>query len=479
MRIVFIPFFILWSFATYSQFQYTFQSNNYTGDTLIIGYYQGDKTLVKDTLYRDKSGKYTWQDKTFANPGIYIGLIKPTNNIFQFIVNKEEKFEVKFDTSALAKIEVKGSNENKLFMDYVTFIGNQRSKVEPLNELLKNLEKDPAQKAKYEKSKKDLEAINDDVKSEQQRIAQSHPNSFTAFLIKATTEDIVFPKELENDTTQAAQLKKYHFYKDHFFDGIDFKTPFLVNNNFFHTKMNNYFDRLVSPMADSIIKELDIVLNKMHGNDDAIRYFLPAWISKYGNAKIIGQDAVYVHLIDNYFKKGWAPWSDPERMKSLYKYADDWRPTLIGKPFPKISTYQKEFKANGAVDSTLISLWSVKAPYTLVIFWAADCGHCSKVMPSVVAWEEKYRSSGIKVFSVCTNAYDKEHTCWSGVKEKKMENFINTSDYYQSYRRFVSIPSTPQAFILDENKKILIKGFELNKIEEIFEEILKNNAQKS
>ena len=243
--------------------------------------------------------------------------------------------------------------------------------------------------------------------------------------------------------------------------------------------MNNYFDRLVSPMADSIIKELDVIIPKMQGNEDALRYFLPTWISKYGNAKIIGQDAVYVHLIDNYFKKGYAPWSDPERMKSLYKYADDWRPTLIGKSFPKISTYQKEFKANGAVDSTLVSLWNVRAPYTLVIFWAADCGHCSKVMPNVVAWEEKYRSAGVKVFSVCTNSYDKEQTCWPGVKEKKMENFINTSDYYQSYRRFVSIPSTPQAFILDENKKILIKGFELNKIEEIFEEILKTNGQKS
>jgi hypothetical protein len=117
MRLVFIQFLIFISFSAFAQFTYTFESNNYTGDTLIIGYYQGEKTLVKDTLFRDKSGKYIWQEKTNVNPGIYIALIKPSNNIFQFIVNKEDKFEIRFDTTQLAKIEVKGSAETKLFME--------------------------------------------------------------------------------------------------------------------------------------------------------------------------------------------------------------------------------------------------------------------------------------------------------------------------------------------------------------------------
>jgi thiol-disulfide isomerase/thioredoxin len=461
-----------------SQFQYNFSSSNYTGDTLIIGFYYGDKTLVKDTLIKSQKGNYTWQGNDAVSPGIYIGLLKPSNNIFQFIVNKESKFEIAFDTTKLAKIEVKGSIENKIFLDYISFISGQREKVDPLNEIIKGLEKDPSQSNKADVAKKEIESINNEVKNEQKRIVENYPNSVTAFLIKATNDDISFPSELENDESEDGKLKKYLYYKSKFFDGINFKSPMLVNNNFFLNKMNTYFDKLVSPMADSIKKELDFLLPQMAGNEDALKFFLPHWISKYGNAKIIGHDAVYVHLIDNYFKKGWAPWSDPERMKTLYKYADDWRPTLIGKSFPKIATYKKDFKENGSVDSTLVNLWDVKAPYTLAIFWAADCGHCSKVMPSVVAWEEKYRSMGVKVFSICSNAYDKENTCWPAVKEKKMQNFINTSDHYQNYRRLVSITSTPQAFILDENKKILIKGFDLLKIEEIFEEILKSNGQK-
>jgi hypothetical protein len=100
-------------------------------------------------------------------------------------------------------------------------------------------------------------------------------------------------------------------------------------------------------------------------------------------------------------------------------------------------------------------------------------------MPYLVSWEEKYRHLGVKVFAVCANAYDKEGACWPAVKEKKMDNFINTSDHYQTYRRVISIPSTPQIFILDENKKILLKGFDVIKIEEIFEEILKSRSSKS
>ncbi|HMP32062.1 MAG TPA: DUF5106 domain-containing protein, partial [Saprospiraceae bacterium] len=312
------------SVSLYSQFQYKFSSSNYTGETLIIGYYYGDKTLVKDTLFRDPKGNYNWEGTNTVSPGIYIGLLKPNNSIFQFIVNDENKFDIKFDTSQLSKIEVKGSNENKIFLDYVTFIGKQREKVEPLNNILKTLEQDPNQNAKADLTKKEIEIINNEVKNKQKEIVENYPNSLTAFLIKATNDDITFPKELEDDESEEGKLKKYLYYKNNFFAGIDFKNPMLINNNFFLNKMNNYFEKLVSPLADSIKKELDYIIPQMAGNEEALKFFLPHWISKYGNAKIIGHDAVYVHLIDNYFKKGWAPWSDPERMKSLYKYADDW-----------------------------------------------------------------------------------------------------------------------------------------------------------
>ncbi len=472
---------IIFSFCNVlsAQYNYTFTSPNYDRDTLIIGYYSGDKTLVKDTLYKDSKGKFLMSGSDKINPGLYIGLLKPDNNIFQFVINNESKFEIKFDTAQLNKIEPTHSQENKLFFDYIAYINQQRGRIEPLNTLVKNNEGVQGKELQVNKYKNQIEEINQEVKSEQKRISTSFPQSFTSFLVKATNDDIQFPAELEKDESEEGKVKKYLYYKSRFFDGIDFKNPMLINNNFFHSKVTNYFDRLVSPLSDSIIVEIDRFLPAMQGNEEAVKYFLSSWISKYGNAKIIGHDAVYVHLMDNYFKKGWAPWSDPEKMKTLYKYADEWRPILIGKQMPKIETYKKTFNANGTVDSSLVKIYDVKAPYTVAIFWASDCGHCSKVMPSLVSWEEKYRHLGVKVFAVCANAYDKENACWPAVKEKKMDNFINTSDYYQTYRRVISIPSTPQIFILDENKKILLKGFDVLKIEEIFEEILKSRSSKS
>jgi thiol-disulfide isomerase/thioredoxin len=165
-------------------------------------------------------------------------------------------------------------------------------------------------------------------------------------------------------------------------------------------------------------------------------------------------------------------------METLVKYADEWRPILIGKNFPKIITYEKKLNSKGTIDSFPSALYNVNAPYTLAVFWAHDCGHCSKSMPYIVKWEEKYRAMGVKVFAVCTNAYDKEGGCFPALKEKNMENFINTSDYYQTYRRLVSIPQTPKLFILDKDKKILFKEFDAEKIDQIFEEVIRIEGQK-
>ena len=203
-------------------------------------------------------------------------------------------------------------------------------------------------------------------------------------------------------------------------------------------------------------------------NEDARRFVLSNMLNKYAKNKFIGMDAIYVHMIDKYYSKGQADWVDEENLAKMIDNADNLRPILIGKVFPNITVYTEDEKP--------LMVHNVDSEYTMMIFWAPDCGHCKKSMPSIVQFYEEFKDKGLKVVSVCTKSGDKFPKCWEFIKEKGMEGFINTGDKYQKYRRYVYIPSTPKIFILDAEKKILIKDVPSEELSKVMTEIIKENS---
>jgi len=99
-------------------------------------------------------------------------------------------------------------------------------------------------------------------------------------------------------------------------------------------------------------------------------------------------------------------------------------------------------------------------------------------MPRIVEFYEAYESKGIKLVSICTKSRKKVEDCYEFVPEKKMDNFINTFDEYQRYRRKVYIPSTPKIFILDENKKIILKDIPAEELKNVMDDIFKKQEEK-
>lgn len=185
---------------------------------------------------------------------------------------------------------------------------------------------------------------------------------------------------------------------------------------------------------------------------------------------MVGYDALYVHLVDNYYSKGKASWVTEESLHKMKENADDLRPILIGKKMPDITTYKE--------DQTPVRLHDIKSPYTVVIFWAPDCGHCKKIMPDVVSFYKKNKDKGVTMLGICTKSGDKTATCWPAVKEKGMEDFINTADEYGRYNLKVRVKQTPKIFILDQNKEIVIKDIPGEELDRIFNEILQFEEKK-
>lgn len=462
MRIFFtFLLFAMTSLVFGQAYDINFKVNNYENDTLIVGYYYGDRQLVRDTLFAKEKGVFEFKGEERLEGGMYILLFKPENNILQFLMPEDDQiFDIECDINDLSYAKVKGSKDNEAFFAYLQYLSDMRKKAEPLRAKLKEAtdkgEKDDALQSELDKLDKDVELYRN-------RILDENPNSVTYQLLKSNIEQDL--PEFEG-TEEEVQMAKYRYYKKHYFDNIDFSYPSLIRTPYFYDRINTYLEKLTPGAPDSIIESIDYILSLTKDNNDAHRFCLSTILNKYAKNKFIGMDAVYVHMIDKYYSKGMADWVEEDNLIKMKENANNLRPILIGKVFPNITVFTEDEKP--------LMIHNVESEYTMVIFWAPDCGHCKKSMPSIIEFYEAYKDKGLKIVSICTKGGDKFPKCWEFIKEKGMEGFINAGDKYQKYRKYVYVPSTPKIFLLDNDKKILIKDIPSEELPKIMDEIMKD-----
>jgi thiol-disulfide isomerase/thioredoxin len=106
----------------------------------------------------------------------------------------------------------------------------------------------------------------------------------------------------------------------------------------------------------------------------------------------------------------------------------------------------------------VIPLSSVKAKYTIVIFWSPTCGHCQKEMPQFDSlYKAALKKYDVKMYAV---EADNETEKWKTyINEHKLsDGWIHVSDPQRTtkFRDFYDVYSTPTIYLLDEQK--IIRG---------------------
>lgn len=456
------------SFSLLAQtgYQIKVEVKNYDHDTLYLGFYYGDKQYLKDTAVLTK-GKFVFEAEKSLDPGMYLLLLQPDNSFVQLNVNRgKQHMDIKFDAKdPVNSIVVKGDRDNQAFYEYIRYLNAQRPEADELRKQLENTELSPEAKSELEAK---LIAINDRVKAFQEKMMKDYKGTLTAALISSFQEMTIPQFEGEE---REIQIQKYRYFMDHYFDGIDFSDERMIRTSFFFTKVNDYVQKHTVQIPDSLIKAVDHVLGLCKDNEEAFKFFLVHFVNVYAKSNIIGMDAVYVHIVDDFYAKGVAPWVDEEQLNKMVKNAESLRPILIGEIAPNIKMEKR--------DGTKLSLYDIDSPFTILFFWAPDCGHCQKSMPTVVEFYNKYKDKGVEVFAVCTKVTDKVPDCWKMVDEKGMDIWINVVDPYllSKFSTIYDIKSTPQIFILDKEKKILLKRLASEQLDSVMEELLNRQQQ--
>ncbi len=437
---------------------------NAESDTLYLGYYYANVQYLKDTAIR-KNGVYRFTGDQALEPGIYLLVLPPKNEFVQLFINKNEQhLDIYVEAGkVVSTFKIKDSKDNELFYDYLNFLEIKRPQATALGEQIKTaseLQK-PALQAQ-------LEAINKEVNEKQQNILIHYPSSISAILIKSTLE-VDMPKY--EGTPQEVELKRYVYYKAHYFDHMDLGDPRLLRSPLLHERIDFYLEKLTYQQPDSINQSLDYIFQKLKPAEETFKFYLIHFLNKYAGSKVVGFDGIYVHLVDEYYNKGFAPWVESEQLEKIQKNANSLRPILIGKTAPEIKVLRYPTQ-------TSISLHSIKSPYTVLFIWDPSCSHCKSSLPHIVKFYEKFKSKGVEILAVCSQFGDKIPECWKYLEEQKINpGWINAADpnHASRYKILYDVKTTPQIFILDVNKKILSKSISGEQLDEVMTHILQAN----
>lgn len=437
--------------ASPPKYKLSFNIKGLEGKVCLLGFYYGDKTYVSldkhgkdDSVIADAHGNFTFSRDTTLPAGIYFILTR-TKKSFQFIIDKEQKFSIEGDTTGdfLSNLKAKGSPENSMFFDYLRYVTAKH--IEALN-------------YKQQKNQSKIDSVNEEVKRYKEDFIRKHPEMLLSTIFKANDEPVIpaIPK-LPNGRPDSTF--PYRYYKAHFFDNIDFSDGRLVRTPILFPLIKQYLERLTMPIPDSVIKAADYLIGKAKANKEMFKFVVAYITNKYETSNIMGMDAVFVHMADNYYTPGQAYWVSPSQMERIKERAAQLAPILIGKHVPTLAL----------PDSSLVMhpLDSVRARYTVLYFWDYDCGYCQKETPKLVKWYDSIKGEGIEVYAVETN--DADFKKWKDYIKKNKLDWINVADIFHTsnFHHVFDIVSTPVIYVLDEFKKIIAKNIDVNELNKV------------
>jgi thiol-disulfide isomerase/thioredoxin len=448
---------------------------------VILGHHFGGLYYPDDTIKLDTKGMGAFKRAKPLPQGMYFFLL-PSKQIVDLLMGPDQTFSFEIDTLDFVKsAKISGSLDNELFYTYMKY----QKKGSMLVEKKRNSH-DEAQKDSITKA---LDSLNKEALSFIDKVIKENKGLFFSKFLLATKDVEVPDPPKDSNGNIADSAFQYRYYKTHYFDNFDYTDASLLRTPIYEKKVKDYIEKVVPQTVDSINKELDVILNKAKPNEEVFRYLLVTFFNSYAQSQIMGFDAVFVHLSEKYYIP-FATWNDKEYMDKLKKEVAKLKPTLIGNIAPNLKLVQlpaehfiaaksdTALKSNPYVGSYL-NIHDVKAKFTVLAFWEADCSHCKKAIPELHAIYEELKDKGVQVLAVHTLSSVEGKRKWIDfVNEHSLGDWVNAwSPYSLEFRDVYDVYSTPVILVLDENKKIIAKRINPEQIKGIIEFEL-NRAKK-
>jgi thiol-disulfide isomerase/thioredoxin len=460
---------------------------NLSGKDLILGHYYGDKRVANDTIKLDMQGQGTFKGSKKLPEGMYF-LLTPARKSVDIFMTANQTFSVETDNNSLFEsLKFSNSPENAAAQTYIKSLVNTQKESASIRRQIAN-QTNPEE---IKKAETQLRKIATDNKTLARQIIEDQKINFVGKYIKANQPVDVPPAPRDAKGKVLDSTFQIRYYRSHFFNNIDLRDARFLRSPLYDQKIKEYFDKVVYQDADTICRACDQLLGMVESNQEIFKYLLITLFNKYVGSTVMGFDAIYVHIAENWYIPK-ASFSDPAFIKQTRENVKILKPLLLGQTAPDLSMLrlsEEQFidsktnssSLNNIHAGTNIRLNEVRAKYTIVVFWECDCSHCMKEIPELYSIYQRLKPKGVEVFSVHMLGGTEGQQKWiKFVNEHQLYDWINVwnpDDF--GYKKTFDIGPTPMTYILDQNKKIIAKKLDPKQIDEFLSKRILMDREKS
>lgn len=430
------------------------------GKIKLVGVF-GDQNFLADSAVVDGAGHFVIRRAKPLNAGYYYFLL-PSGKNFSMLIDKNEQF-VTLRTDAkdfVTNMQVTGSVNTDILYQNFKFQLQQDGELGQLANILKN---SLANSPEFKSAKERQDAVLAERKKHLDELYAKYPNSFfKKFKIAGQNPEFVEFRKANGDIDTIRQVVNY---RDHFWDGFDFTDERLLNTPVVSNKLRRYIKELTPQRPDSIIKVSDAIIRKVIPYKPYFQYFAN-WIAmQYENTKttVMDGEAVYVHIVKNFFTPELATWDKPDNLSKLQKHVQEMDASLMGRKGPDVVAKNPQ-----GVEK---SIYEIKAPIIVVFMYSPDCEHCQKDADQIQSIYAKWKDKGVEFYAIAVNTTDAEWRAFINLHKFTFTNVFDPTNRAIYGKYYVDI--TPELYVLDKNRTIVAKNLHADQLEAIFEKELR------
>ncbi len=468
--IAFFPLVTAWA-QTGHEIKVTFKP--FKNQYIYLGHYFGKQYPIIDSAKLDANSQAVFKGNKQLPGGIYLIGYPNKAGFFEILVDKQQKFSVIADTTTIKNgIAFQNSPDNTLFNSYQQYMIIQGKAIGEIRQQLSNA-KTAADSTKWNRELGKKDSL---IQNYRENLIKKNPTSILTTLLVAMKEPEV-PAKWKNPKNHEDSLNAYYYFRNHFWDGVNFWDGRLAYTTFFEQKLDKYINELMVPNPDSVIKEIDRMMGYASINEEMTRLLLLKFVNRYLNQKYMWEDAVFVHLFEKYFAQKTYPWLTDAGRKMITDRAYSLMANIMG-------TQASDIELPDTAGVTK-SMYASKGAYTIVCFWDPTCGHCKEVVPKIDSlYKGKWKALGLNIYSVARETdgtkndwlnFIRDHGIgeWTNVYYSKAEEKTRIDAGIPGYSQLYDVQTFPTLYLLDKDKRIVAKKLTWQQIDDVLQVKLK------